>query len=81
LLPDIEQSAPPERGFLKPTRGFEPLTPSLRGIAEVFTAVLHSPRKSMNFLQDAHIVADSSVLVLTWVDRPMYAESTRAATG
>jgi hypothetical protein len=31
LLPDIEQSAPPERGFLKPTRGFEPLTPSLRG--------------------------------------------------
>lgn len=62
---------------MKPTIGFEPLTPSLRGIAGLFTVVQRSPRKSTNSLQDAHIVVDCSGLGFTRVDRPMYAESTR----
>lgn len=65
---------------LTPTSGFEPLTPSLRGIAGGCTAVHPSPRRSRNSLQDAHISVDCSDLVLTPVDRLMYAESTRAMT-
>ena len=62
---------------MKPTRGLEPRTPSLRGSAGTETGVHRRALRYVKVLHGAHIAVDSSVPLPTGLDRLMYAESTR----
>ncbi len=65
---------------MKPTRGLEPRTPSLRGIARVGRGVRPCPLGGKKSLHAARIAVGCLGHRRTVLDRAMYAESTRGLT-